>query len=529
MIGKSCKMMVLVAALLAAVTAGATEVARDQARIAVETWVRGATADAQPDARVERLEPQVRAGRTVGYVAHLSSGGFCLCGADDRLLPVYLYSPGVAYDASIPDYRDIFAEMETRLDRIEQAQRERAPELRLHEQALQERAASWQALAAGRVPARANSGARAEPDTMTLPVTSYWHQGSPYNDLCPVLTPGSDEHTVTGCVATALAQILYYWRWPQACGPGGALCALYEYRVGDLIAWDWVPLATNPGIAPGFEFGRLRWTASNGGQLGMLGYWDPTMYASAHGLSENEDYRAALSDLWDLRPQRIDFVGIDFSLESYDWSQIHDVHSDPPNGGNNGEVARLCYQAGLAVCMGYGIDASSASTSTVVTALPNYYGYAPATYYVFMNQNALTEEIQWLRPAQISGHSDAGGHSWVVCGYNKTTDPNRQFLMNMGWGGGSTNWYTLDQVFPNQQGFVGCIAPQNIVKFVGGGTDGDGSPLHPYGDVTEAAAEYPTGATIIFRAGSVNTFAPGGVTFNRACTLKGLNAVLQSE
>ena len=40
---------------------------------------------------------------------------------------------------------------------------------------------------------------------------SHWHQGSPYNDLAPVITDGNVK-TVAGCVAIAAAQITYYWR-----------------------------------------------------------------------------------------------------------------------------------------------------------------------------------------------------------------------------------------------------------------------------------------------------------------------------
>lgn len=43
-------------------------------------------------------------------------------------------------------------------------------------------------------------------------LTSTWNQGTPYNDLCP---KGSDgKKCPTGCIATAMAQILYYHKWP---------------------------------------------------------------------------------------------------------------------------------------------------------------------------------------------------------------------------------------------------------------------------------------------------------------------------
>lgn len=44
-----------------------------------------------------------------------------------------------------------------------------------------------------------------------------WDQGAPYNLLCPTLTnsKGEAEHTVTGCVATATAQVMRYYKWPS--------------------------------------------------------------------------------------------------------------------------------------------------------------------------------------------------------------------------------------------------------------------------------------------------------------------------
>ena len=45
-----------------------------------------------------------------------------------------------------------------------------------------------------------------------------YSQGTPYNDLCPVLNGG---RAVTGCVATAMAQVMRYWRYPDV-GTGTA-------------------------------------------------------------------------------------------------------------------------------------------------------------------------------------------------------------------------------------------------------------------------------------------------------------------
>lgn len=39
-----------------------------------------------------------------------------------------------------------------------------------------------------------------------------WGQGEPYNLMTPII---GDRHALTGCVATATAQIMYYHRWPE--------------------------------------------------------------------------------------------------------------------------------------------------------------------------------------------------------------------------------------------------------------------------------------------------------------------------
>jgi hypothetical protein len=43
---------------------------------------------------------------------------------------------------------------------------------------------------------------------------SKWGQSSPFNDLCPADSTGPDGHCHTGCVATAIAQIMNYWEHP---------------------------------------------------------------------------------------------------------------------------------------------------------------------------------------------------------------------------------------------------------------------------------------------------------------------------
>ena len=43
-----------------------------------------------------------------------------------------------------------------------------------------------------------------------------WNQDAPFNNLCPTYTNSNGDavHSATGCMATALAQVMYYHKWP---------------------------------------------------------------------------------------------------------------------------------------------------------------------------------------------------------------------------------------------------------------------------------------------------------------------------
>ncbi len=61
-----------------------------------------------------------------------------------------------------------------------------------------------------------------------------WNQGEPYNNLCPIPS-GESDHCPTGCVATAIGQIMYYYKWPEK-GTGS-----YSYN------WNGQTLSANFG------------------------------------------------------------------------------------------------------------------------------------------------------------------------------------------------------------------------------------------------------------------------------------------
>ena len=63
-------------------------------------------------------------------------------------------------------------------------------------------------------PESAYTAPRSHSNVFITPLlTCKWNQNSPYNDMCPTKSNGT-EHAATGCVATATAQVMYYHKWP---------------------------------------------------------------------------------------------------------------------------------------------------------------------------------------------------------------------------------------------------------------------------------------------------------------------------
>lgn len=60
-------------------------------------------------------------------------------------------------------------------------------------------------------------------------IKTHWHQSSPYNDLCPI-NKNTGGRCVTGCVATASAQVIYYFRKDN---PDSLLYDTPTYGYGD--------------------------------------------------------------------------------------------------------------------------------------------------------------------------------------------------------------------------------------------------------------------------------------------------------
>ena len=145
------------------------------------------------------------------YVFSMQPRGFVIVSADDRAKPILGYSTEGAFSTEIPEgLASFFRNYQAGFSQMF-ANNDPRPAEAVND---------WERLAAtGKV--------NNEKITRELPqlLTCTWNQSALYNRRCPVDEAGPDGHVYAGCVATAMAQIMYYWQWPYT----GRGAYIYEY------------------------------------------------------------------------------------------------------------------------------------------------------------------------------------------------------------------------------------------------------------------------------------------------------------
>lgn len=164
-----------------AVMAGARATAFLKARTA------GRLASASPVVRLAHVEPSSRfAGKADFYVFNGNEGeAFVIVSGEDRAEAVLGYGEGSL------DMNNLPCNLQAWLMHY----KEQIDWLRDHPEARVE------------IPKRAQ-GVVIEPLLVCT-----WSQGEPYYNQCPVY---KNKRCVTGCIATAMAQVLYYWKYPDS-------------------------------------------------------------------------------------------------------------------------------------------------------------------------------------------------------------------------------------------------------------------------------------------------------------------------
>ena len=141
-------------------------------------------------------------------------------------------------------------------------------------------------------------------------LNSLWNQSFPYNYLCPVDPAGSGGHVYSGCVATAMAQVMYYWRYPQhGTGSHGYTWGPYGYLFADFgnTTYKWEEML-NSTSAQNFEMAQL--------QL-QLGISVDMMYSGTGSGAYSDDAASALRNNFGYDPSLELVNRNDYSYENW--------------------------------------------------------------------------------------------------------------------------------------------------------------------------------------------------------------------
>lgn len=219
-----------------------------------------------------------------------------------------------------------------------------------------------------------------------------WNQSAPYNNLCPYDNE-ANTRTVTGCVATAMAQVMKYWNYP-ARGIGSHTYTHSTY--GELSA----------------DFGNTTYDWNN-------------MLNSYRGSTTTEQDEAVAVLMY--------HCGVAVEM-SYDIAA---------NGGSGAYT--VSYDGYFDYCAESALKNFFCYNSTTLQGLLRD-DYEDTEW-----KNILRQELNASRPIIYSGSGDGGGHCFVCDGY----DANDYFHFNWGWGGSEDGMFLIDALNPGEGGIGG--------------------------------------------------------------------------
>lgn len=330
------------------------------------------------------------------YAFNMEGGGYVIASGDSRALPVLGYS-----DKGTIDWDHLPSNMREWLKSYDQAMASLG-----HRQDFKDGIAQ-----------RMQAKTRAKKSAVAPLIKTKWDQGEPYWNMTPsykgAISYYQNELSYTGCVATAMAQVMNYYQWPKAaCAAIPAYDLETEYEDKKTI-WhiDGLPSAT-------FDWDQM-----------LDDYW---VYNQADNreLTGTEAQQAA--------------------------------------------VATLMRYCGQAVRMIYTPEGSGAYSDIAPQALVKYFGYDGDARCVHRVKKSIEEwedliydEVAEGRPVLYSGISDMGGHEFICDGY----DGNGLFHFNWGWGGSNDGYFSLSVLDPyinsnvsNYSGIGFCVRQDACVN-----------------------------------------------------------------
>ena len=325
-------------------------------------------------------------GKGTYYVVSLSGGGYVVTSGDTFLKPVLSYAAsGVWEEDEAKNPLVLFVKCDVA------ACAAAMPEAAV----ASANAAEWAKLAAAQKGGAHRLAATAPTaDLRVAPLlTTSWSQGSVGGALCyNYYTPGN---YVCGCAATAMAQVMKYFRYPTA-----------KVTAGE-------------------------------------GYYDSVNY-NGTDVSWNMDGYYASATATTKTPWSPAFGG------PYDWDAMVDSPTSSTSETARKAIGQICRDAGLTVFAHYNINNSgetSGFNGSQASALVKTFGYAGATASPY-NENAMLASLDAGLPVivELAGN---GGHGVVADGYGYDDGGTLYVHFNFGWGesaGGSDRWYTPPSV-----------------------------------------------------------------------------------
>lgn len=325
----------------------------------------------------------------IGYHGNDGKGdGYIIMSASYDQPPVIGYIPEGRYDAARAAMNTAFTDwMNSFADQIEYSIKNKKKSSVYQEQ--------WGAyLTKGKM----------DSETMILNLTSKWYQDGYYNAYSPV-ADGSNGHPdassfshrcPTGCVATAMGQIMYYYQWPNsitgsysytdAANPNGnSSCPSADPSYGSLgftsdLTCNWTGMVDRPGSV-NYDISKL-------------------LYNCAISVDMDFAYCQSWTNTWKAPSAYSTYFSYNSSAQYIDKK-----------------------------------DYSNAAWESII-----------------INQ------IRNEKPVHYRGDG-SGGHSFICYGY-KTSSGGNEFYFNWGWGGDSDGFYTLaNMLFPGNQGAIINITP----------------------------------------------------------------------
>lgn len=271
-----------------------------------------------------------------------------------------------------------------------------------------ETTAEWNALRRG--------ARKAKGDAVVGPlVQTQWDQDAPYNDLCP--GSGSSK-AYTGCVATAMAQVMNYWKWPVK-GTGSR-----TYQPMD------------PNSNTGAASKRYGQQTANFGNT----TYDWSNMKTKHYTSDTQAQKTAISTLMYHCGVATDMM---YGNSADGGSGTYTVNYGDWNWSNSeGE----CAQNALYMFFGY---------KQATGYMRSGYTSGGYKYYDAWTDDAWTAmvkaELDKQRPIMYAGAGSGGGHSFICDGYDNAG----YFHFNWGWSGSNDGYYRLSQLAPGSGGAGG--------------------------------------------------------------------------